>query len=188
MEGRDLTVDDLESLPDDLRYELWNGEIILTPPPTGLHQLALMDLVRAVGANQPDNYLAVHSVAVVVDERNVPFPDVVVLHARSAFNPLVPSRDVPLVGEVTSETSEQVDRDEKVRLYARAGIPHYWIIDLLAERITLTEFRLGSTDEYVQALRTDECVTLEQPWEITLDLAAWTEDRRDLIGRARRAG
>jgi hypothetical protein len=65
------------------------------------------------------------------------------------------------------------------------GIPSSWIIDPLAERVTFTEFRLGSDGAYRSRLRTDDIVTVDRPWEITLDLPAWTR-RRDRTNRVAR--
>jgi Uma2 family endonuclease len=65
------------------------------------------------------------------------------------------------------------------------GIPSYWIIDPLAERVTFTQFCLGPDGVYQRRLRTDALVTVDQPWEITLDLPAWT-GKRDRIRRVAR--
>jgi hypothetical protein len=59
-----------------------------------------------------------------------------------------------------------------------------WIIDSLSERITLTELRLGPGG-YQQRLQTDELVTLDDPWKVTLDLPAWTRRRDGLRSVAR---
>lgn len=65
------------------------------------------------------------------------------------------------------------------------GIPSYWIIDPLGERVTFTQFCLGPGGEYQCRLQTDELVTVDVPWEITLDLPAWTR-KRDRIRRVAR--
>jgi Uma2 family endonuclease len=95
----------------------------------------------------------------------------------------VPACGVLLVAEVLSAQSASVDRSFKARLYARAGIPSYWIVDPHAERVTLSPFELGTDGVYTPARQTDELVTLHQPWAVTLDLPAWTAEL-DEIRRA----
>ncbi|GAA4947853.1 hypothetical protein GCM10025331_39670 [Actinoplanes utahensis] len=92
---------------------------------------------------------------------------------------------VILIAEIVSPPSRVTDGKDKLKVYADAGGPYCWVIDPLAEKVTLTEFVLGSGGVYRQGARTDELVTLTRPWEITLDLPALTE-RRDRFGRPRR--
>ncbi len=40
-----------------------------------------------------------------------------------------------LVVEVLSPSTAQVDRSTKLQLYARYGIPYYWIVELEGQRI-----------------------------------------------------
>ena len=68
-------------------------------------------------------------------QRDEPRPDISVGHMRSGLRSPFPFRDVILVGEVLSADSEPIDRGCKMSLYARGGIPSYWIIDPLAERV-----------------------------------------------------
>jgi Uma2 family endonuclease len=85
---------------------------------------------------------------------------------------------VLLVVEIVSPLSQFADREDERKLYAAAGIPAYWVIDPLAERITLTEFVLDRHGVYRQHLRSSERLILSRPWSTTLDLPAWTS-RRD---------
>lgn len=112
-------------------------------------------------------------------------PGVVVFHAEGAGRSPVPARDVLLVVEVLSLSSRHSDPGHKAKRYADLGIPAYWIIDPLAERVTLTQFVLGSDGSYEQRRRTSDLVTLDHPWPVTLDLPAWTR-RRDRINEVAR--
>src|SRR2546422_7845925 len=60
-----------------------------------------------------------------------PEPDVALLRPRPDLSPESPptASDVILLVEV-AETSIKYDRSVKGRLYAQAGIPEYWIINL----------------------------------------------------------
>ncbi|MFF5080907.1 Uma2 family endonuclease [Actinoplanes sp. NPDC000266] len=108
----DWTVDDLASLPDDLRCELIDGRLVL-PSPTTLHQMVLTEVLLAVRVGRPWTHLPVYSVDVAVDRRNQPCPDIVVVHARAALRSPVPAGDVPLVGEILAADTIDLDRRAK---------------------------------------------------------------------------
>lgn len=66
---------------------------------------------------------------------NEPEPDVIVLRKElSHFRSNPPAEDVLLVVEV-ADSSLNFDLTVKVRLYARAGIPEYWVADIGTRRI-----------------------------------------------------
>ena len=81
-------------------------------------------------------------------QRNLPEPDVAVVrgHEDDYFHRLPTGGDVLLVVEI-SVTSQRRDRD-KMRLYARFGVPEYWILDVPAR--TLTVSREPTADGYAQ--------------------------------------
>jgi Uma2 family endonuclease len=66
-----------------------------------------------------------------------PQPDVATLRSREDFyaggHPT--PEDVLLIIEV-SETSLECDREVKLPLYARAGVPEVWIVDLMGEKVS----------------------------------------------------
>jgi Uma2 family endonuclease len=90
--------------------------------------------------------------------------------------PLHP-HDVLLAVEIISPSSKAFDRGRKMKDYAYAKIPAYWIIDALAERVTLTRFALQASGDYGYVAQTDELVTVDQPWTATFDVPAWTRER-----------
>jgi Uma2 family endonuclease len=185
---RDWTVDDVASLPDDLSYELIDGDLHLPPSPTAFHQLLVMRVAMALDLAAPDGFLVSHAQSVLVDDRNEPRPDVVVLRAAGANRTPVPAADVVLAVEIISPESSVRDREDKMNLYALADIPAYWIIDPLGARITFTECLLSDAGTYHQHVRSDGLVTIDCPWETTLDMRAWTEKWADLSAAARPNG
>lgn len=174
----DLTVDDIADLPEDLRYELIDGRLVLSPHAIPVHQLLTRWTANAVEEESPREYLVNDEQALLISRRNELKPDVMVVHQQAAFlSPVLPA-EVPLVVEVLSKSTKKFDLTDKFDKYAAVGIPAYWIIDPLAERTTLTRFSLGSDGVYRAVQRTAERVTVDDPWKITLDLPAWTR-RRD---------
>jgi Uma2 family endonuclease len=184
LERDDLTVDDLTSLPEDLRYELIDGRLVLTPHALSLHNLIGRRTADAIEELSSEEFVVDQEQAIRLGRRNEVCPDVSLLRIEGANRSPVLAPDVLLVVEVVSKSSVFSDYERKRELYARIGIPGYWIIDPLKERVTLTELRLGP-DGYRQRLQTDELTTLEEPWKITLDLPAWTRRRDHIRANAR---
>ena len=183
-EKQDWTVDDLASLPKDLRYELINGRLIL-PSPTPFHQFVGHRVASALEVGCPEEFFISTDQSVAVGTYNEPRPDVVVIRAEGANRTPVESADVLLAVEVISPESTIRDRREKAKLYAAEGIAAYWVIDPLAPQVTFGEFLLGDDGRYHRTLETDGLVTIDRPWKTTLDLPEWTRRRDWLRAKAR---
>jgi Uma2 family endonuclease len=77
--------------------------------------------------------------------------------------------DLLFVAEVISPRSgsEQVDRVRKVREYARAGIPIYWIVDLEPEaKITILTLR-GGEYRLTAEIRAGHTLTASEPFAVS---------------------
>lgn len=187
LKRRDLTVDEVAHLPEDLHYELIDGRLVLSPSALPIHQIIGGMVWHACMLNQPPEVAMSMDQSVLIDGRNERRPDVVAIRVEGASVSPVLAFDVLLAVEIISPSSVSTDREDKRKVYADSRIPRYWVVDPLAERVTLTEFALGPDGRYQQTLHTEDRVTVTSPWEITLDVPAWTE-RRDRIRRARRDG
>jgi Uma2 family endonuclease len=183
---QDWTVEDVAKLPEDLHYDLIDGRLVLTPAAMPIHQKIGLWTATSLDAHCPDDCLATIDQSVLVDFRSEPRPGVVVLRERGANRTPVWAEDVVLVAEIVSPSSRVTDRDEKKKLYSYAGIPIYWIIDPLGEQITFTEFRLSPGGDYHQdAHSVGRLITIDRPWQVTLDLPAWTMFRDRIRAAAR---
>lgn len=124
-------------LRDDDRVELVEGEIVEMPPIGGRHagrvdQLA--DILKTLAGNRV--IVRVQGPAVLGEHTQLQ-PDLSLLVRRADYYTTAtpdPSRDILLVIEV-AETSLTYDRRRKGPLYARAGIPEFWIWDLKAKQV-----------------------------------------------------
>ena len=132
-------------LAPDARVELIDGEIIDMAPPGDPHagtvdQLALL-LGQAVAGHA---HVRVQN-PLWLDKHSEPQPDVAVLKPLADFyksrRPRPP--DTLLVVEV-ADTSLRFDRDDKIPLYARHGIPEVWLVDLRARRLIYREPQQGT--------------------------------------------
>jgi Uma2 family endonuclease len=176
LERSDLTVDDLADLPEDLRYELIEGRLVVSPHAFTIHSFIGRRIASALEEFAPPGYSPDQEQGVLRNSRNELFPDVMALRDEASYTSPVSPDDVLLVVEIISKSSKTTDRNRKLEWYAEMGIPNYWVVDPLGERVTLTEFRLGPGG-YREQLRADELVTLDLPWKVTLDLPAWTRKR-----------
>jgi Uma2 family endonuclease len=121
------------------RYECVYGELVVSPGPTGLHQVVLMRLVERliayVSAHQLP-YMALTSPADISwgrDDVTVQ-PDCFLITRDAARHLLTGARwdvvtHLPLAVEVMSPNSRRNDRFRKRRVYQDQGVPLYWIID-----------------------------------------------------------
>ena len=122
------------------RYELLDGELLVTPAPSPRHQ----DAVRVVlgllhryleGVGEGAVYAAPADVS--LDGRQYLQPDLLVVKAPAGRRPSSwASAGTPLlVIEVGSPSTARYDRLLKRLGYLRAGVSEYWIVDLDAELI-----------------------------------------------------
>jgi Uma2 family endonuclease len=133
------TAERVRALPDDgKRYELVDGELLVTPSPSWTHQAAVAALFRLLdGYAGPDAIgrvlFAPADISLGQDE--VLQPDVFVVPA--ALNPRSwqDVRALLLVIEVLSPGTARYDRLVKRRRYQRAPVPEYWIVDLDARLV-----------------------------------------------------
>lgn len=127
------------SLPDDgNRYELFDGELLVTPAPAFLHQLAVVRFYDLIAPfvrihNLGETLLAPADLS--LGGTQLSQPDLFVapsLPADLSWSSLPNPR---LVVEILSPSSAGFDRTTKRRRFQRAGIPEYWIVDLDARTV-----------------------------------------------------
>ena len=134
--ARDWTVQRVLALPNDgNRYEVVDGELLVTPSPTFHHQDAVFTLARLLHAYAQANALGHVSISpadIELDERTLVQPDLFVFELPGGQRPTA-WKDIGkilLTVEVLSPGTARADRTTKRRRYQRHGISEYWIIDL----------------------------------------------------------
>jgi Uma2 family endonuclease len=178
-EKQDWTVDDLASLPEDLRYELIDGRLIL-PSPTYFHQEICAELRDMLRINCPPGYGPTFDVSLEVDRRNEPRPDVLVVRKAHGFRTPVPVKSALLVVEVISPTSHFRDMFAKLKVYAASGVGTYLVVDPTFEGgVMLTEYRLAADGHYDAIVSTNRLFKTDVPYAITIDVPALTELRNE---------
>ena len=116
---------------EDDRVELVEGDIVTMMPIGARHAACVNRLTRVFARLLGDDVIVSVQNPLRLDEKNEVLPDVTVLRFRPDFyaNAHPGPEDVLLVVEV-AETSLAYDREVKVPLYGRYGIPEFWLINL----------------------------------------------------------
>lgn len=174
-----LTLEEWDALPEDVsrRFELVDGVLQISPRPTSNHQLAIMLLGAQLNAALvPQHLVAVPDVDVVLVEAFPPLlraPDIAVVSLADART--APRRyhaeHLRLAIEIISPGTARVDRVAKMADYAEAGIPNYWIIDLVGT-VTLDAFVLADGTYHASMVSATGEITMSDPVALTIDLAA----------------
>jgi Uma2 family endonuclease len=130
-----LTYDDYCLLPNNgRRYEIVDGELFVTPSPRRAHQKVvtqlsyhLVEFVR----REKRGHVYVAPFDVVLSLFDVVEPDILYVSQERAS--VITEKNVQgapdLVVEVLSQTTAEIDRTTKMKLYARHGVREYWLID-----------------------------------------------------------
>jgi Uma2 family endonuclease len=119
----------------DARVELIEGEIIDMTPIGGRHAWCVNLLTRILVTLLGDRAFVNVQNPIRLSEDSEPQPDLAVLKLEARRRIDVPhASDVLLVIEA-ADSSLAHDRRTKLPLYARAGIPEAWIVDLTRDRV-----------------------------------------------------
>lgn len=134
-------------MTEDDRVELLDGKIIEMSP-AGKRHAAMVKRLNAMFSKLLEGK-AVISVQdpIIASRYSMPQPDLAILKYRADFyeEALPRSTDVLLVIEVADSTLLK-DQKIKLPLYATAGIPEYWIINLEANEVEV--YREPAKGEY----------------------------------------
>jgi Uma2 family endonuclease len=184
-----VTAEMYQRLPEEISraIEIVDGYIVYCEALSPQHQIAARRLANLIeNAARTATRRAGECLTVNTDVdlrlRDIPLlnrrPDVVLYRCLDDGERLRADH-ARLVVEIVSPTSETTDEVDKLGEYARAGIPHYWIVRLDATGVSIIErYRLDrATSQYkhVGTHMKDEAVSppaLTNPIPLTID---WTE-------------
>ena len=145
-----MTYADYSALPDDgLRRQVIDGEVFVTPAPSIRHQNVVGNLFVALKVHllaHGGGQVFIAPCDVVLSDHDVVQPDVVFV-ADDWIDVITTAniQGVPtLVIEVVSDSI--MDRGRKRDLYARAGVPTYWVVDPDGDRIEVYRLAGGLYD------------------------------------------
>ncbi|MFD3997809.1 Uma2 family endonuclease [Streptomyces sp. NPDC058583] len=165
------------SAPKGWRVELIEGEIYVVPPANGEHEEIVSELngqVRdhdkgvgrytGIGLSLPGTTDAVRVIPDLVIAPKGSFDDQQEWHAPDP---------VLLVAEVTSTSTARRDRVQKIRAYARGGIPLYLLIDREAGEAVVCSEPSGDDYGHKSIHKLGTVVALPHPLGFALDTSAF---------------
>jgi Uma2 family endonuclease len=182
----DWDYSDYARLPDDgNRYEVIDGELLVTPAPSTDHQHVLLNLAVALR-----EFVSREGVGVVLPDIDLLFvtgqflrPDLVVVpnSSRAGITRRGVEQPPALVVEILSPTSSSIDRVKKPRRYGDFGVPAYWVVDPEERVVWVWRFAAGATEaERVAGKLTWQPEGASSSFEIgpeDLFRPMWREDR-----------
>jgi Uma2 family endonuclease len=186
---RPATYDDLVAVPDHLVAEIIDGELWTSPRPAPRHATAHTSVGTLVvapydhGRGGPGGWRILFEPELHL-ERDVAVPDVAGWRRsrmprlpQTAYFSLAPD----WVCEVVSPSTAVLDRTKKLRVYAREGVGHCWMVDPIAR--TLEVLRLESGRWTIVAVHAGPEVVRAEPFDgVDLDLSLlWDEARPPVI-------
>ena len=138
------TAEEVRALIDESRpsprYEVVDGELLVTPSPRPLHQMAvaeLHDALRRYARAQGIGRVYLSPADLELEPDSIVQPDVFVVPA--SVGPLAeswaPVKALLVAVEVLSPSSVRHDRVVKRRLFQRVGVPEYWIVHVDARMV-----------------------------------------------------
>ncbi len=146
-------------LTEDDRVELLDGELVEMTPIGSRHAACVNRLNRLLSGQVGERALVSVQNPVRLGERSEPQPDLTLLRPRADYYAQGHPEpgDVLLLVEV-AETSVEADLEMKVPLYARAGIPEVWLVDLAKGNMVM--YRAPAPEGYGQVQRLQRGQTL----------------------------
>lgn len=161
--------------PDDgYRYEIIDGELVVTPQCKPVHTDIATELSCTVASALPEGWRQYQVLGVVAGGQRV-VPDLVILDHRidrpdEEYHPW-PAR---VVVEIESPSTKRKDRVRKPIAYAQQGFDTYWRIERDCTTHVYTGPQPDGTWEQILVVRPGESLTLTEPFEITLRPADWS--------------
>ncbi len=155
------TYEDYLLFPEDgKRYEIVEGEKLVTPAPLPKHQTVLANLIRLLVQFLEGKDLGKwfpSPIDVVFAQESVVQPDLIFI--RKDRLQIIGERAITgapdLVVEVVSASSRKLDSITKRKLYAGYGVNEYWIVDPELERIEILVLEGGSLVKKVEHVEGD---------------------------------
>ena len=144
-----LTYEDYRNAPGDDRCELLDGDLVMVAAPNLKHQKVQRRLGQRLSQFIEEHDLGEFFYApcdVVLSDTDVVQPDLLFVsrereHLLSGGENVQGAPD--LVVEILSPATAERDRGYKRELYGKHGVGEYWLVDPIAETVTVHRQRAG---------------------------------------------
>ncbi|MFC9970149.1 Uma2 family endonuclease [Spirillospora sp. NPDC127200] len=179
---RPHTIHDILELNEERwpRFEVLGGTLMMSPAPAPKHQLISDNLQSLLAFTCPHGSVFSGSHLRLCEDETGMVPDIMVLHPevdieRTYFE----AEDVLAVVEIVSPGNRKNDRIVKTAVYAEAGIPFYWRVEMVPFPgqgtdllpVVLVQENTGDGYREVERLASSAPGTLTRPFPVTFDPA-----------------
>ncbi|MFF0263170.1 Uma2 family endonuclease [Streptomyces microflavus] len=173
-------LDRLRGLPR--HTELIDGVLVFRSPQRKFHARTLWLLENSLLKHAPDDLDVFREFSVILDRRNRPEPDAVVVPLAADPGPdgtFLRAEDVVLAVEVVSPDSEARDRETKPKKYAAAGIVHFWRVEQGPDGLPVVYvYELDpALKAYTPTGIHHNALKLDVPFPLSIDLTAINQRR-----------
>lgn len=177
-----LTIGDYLALGEvDHGYtELQEGRLQMNPSPVPDHNIASAELRDQLKPQLPPELEIIQDIDIDLElappgePGSSRRPDLIIVDRNArrrvrAEGGMIRASEVLVVVEVVSPGSRRIDNVVKRADYADAGIPHYWILDIV-KPMSLVDCRLTAQFGYQDDARVTGRFSTEAPFPVTIDL------------------
>jgi Uma2 family endonuclease len=158
-------------LDADTRVELIEGEIVEMAPIGDAHAATSNRLNRLLVLAVGERGIVAVGNPVRLTQRSEPQPDFSVLRPRADYQTKGPRPEDVLLAVEVSDTTLRRDRRVKLALYARAGIPEFWIVNLEVREVEVYRSPAGDTYASVERKGPGDVVTMEALPSVTIAIS-----------------
>lgn len=171
-----LALHDTFEPPEGHKAEVIEGNIVVSPSPSGRHSVIYAMLQRQLDQLMPAHFIVTNTVTLEMTataERYM--PDVLVM-SRDVLDSddwLFPANQAELVVEIVSPHNARHDRVVKVRGYAASGVPIYLLVDPIEQSVTLFYEPAGDAYRQVHRVPFGSSVALPDPYHGKIETGAF---------------
>jgi Uma2 family endonuclease len=154
--------------PPDARLELLEGTVVMMSPEKGGHFKCVMLCQDRFFKMLPDEWL------LAVDRtlrlaNSVLEPDFMILRGPiDAYESVPQPKDVVLIVEV-ADSSHRYDQKKKLSVYAAAGIPEYWIVNLVERKLEVHRRPVAAVGEQTARYESIDVLGPDASVDVVLD-------------------
>jgi Uma2 family endonuclease len=139
------------------RVELLEGYIVPMAPGGPEHGYAFLNLADIFKPATPQFRLGIQ-ITLNLSPGNVFDPDLMLLKQRESLKTSLPRPDDVVLLIESAHSSLRHDQQVKLPLYAAAGIPEYWILDLKAKRLLVHRDPMGEAYQDERTLGVNDSI------------------------------
>lgn len=153
---------------DGLKVELLEGEIFVMPPMESPQSYAAQELNHLLGRGLPEGLRVRPQLPIAPDDENEPEPDFAIVPEGTESDGQTPTKALLAIEIANSSLRDDLQR--KARIYARAGIPEYWVLEVKKEELIVHRSPAGERYRSVKHLKELSEVTSTAVPGLVLDL------------------